>query len=370
MGWFANQLIDIIEWPSNAEDAMVYKFPRGDNEIKSGAKLIVREGQAAAFLAGGKLADVYNPGTYTLTTPNMPILSDLMGWKYGFNSPFKAEVYYVSTRTFTDRKWGTKNPIMLRDNDFGIVRLRAFGSFAIKIANAANFLRQITGASSHFSVDQIDDQLRDMVSARFADALGSSKIPALDLAGNYEQLGKYICGKIEGDFEPMGFQLVNFFVENVSLPPEVEAAIDKRASMGAIGNMNTYTQYQAANSIPAAAANPGGLAGTGASIAVGMAMGNAMQQAMQNQPAATTAAAPVAPPPLPKQASYFVAINGQQAGPFDMHQLLEKVGAGAVTRDSLIWATGMPQWIAASNVAELAQLFANVPPPLPPGAKA
>lgn len=364
MGFFKNQLIDIIEWLDNSADTMAWRFPRGDNEIKNNAKLIVRESQVAAFVAGGKLADVYSPGTYTLSTPNMPILSDLMGWKYGFSSPFKAEVYFVSSKTFTDRKWGTKNPIMLRDSDFGIVRLRAFGTFAVRIATPANFLRQISGTSGQFSLEDLDNQLRDMVSARFADALGASKIPALDLAGNYEQLGRYILPKIETDFEALGLQIVNFYVENISLPPEVEAAIDKRSSMGAIGNLAAYTQYQAANALPTAAANSGGLAGAGAGVAIGLAMGNAMQQGLQGQQ--TVAAA--GPPPLPKKASYYASIGDQQAGPFELSVIHDKITAGALTRDTLVWTTGMPQWVPAGNVTELAQLFQDVPPPLPPKA--
>jgi len=362
MGFFSNQLIDIIEWLDNTTDTMAWRFPRGDNEIKNGAKLIVRESQVAAFISGGKLGDVFQPGTYTLSTPNMPILSDIMGWKFGFVSPFKAEVYFVSTRTFTDRKWGTKNPIMLRDADFGIVRLRAFGTFAVKISNPGNFIKQISGTNGQFSLEQLDDQLRDMVSARFADALGASKIAALDLAGNYEQIGRYICPKIEADFEPFGIQIVNFLVENISLPPEVEAAIDKRSSMGAIGNLGAYTQYQAANAIPIAAANSGGMAGAGAGMAMGVAMGNSVAQSLQAQ----QTVGPAGPPPLPKKASYYVSLNGQQAGPFEVGSLHDKVTAGAITRDTLVWTTGMPQWVAANNIAELAVLFQDVPPPLPP----
>lgn len=356
-----HQLIDIIEWVDNTRDTMAWRFPRYENEIKNGAKLVVRESQAAALVSEGRLADVFQPGTYTLATRNIPVLSDLMGWKYGFESPFKAEVYFVSTRTFTDRKWGTKNPIMLRDADFGIVRLRAFGTFSIRISDPPTFLRQIAGTSSAFTLDGLDDQLREMVSARFADAAGSSKIAALDLAGNYEQLGRFVTARIESDFAAFGLSLVNLIVENISLPSEVEAAMDKRASMGAIGNMAAYTQYQTANAIPEAAANPGGLAGAAANMAMGVAMGGAMQQGLHDQ----QNVGPAGPPPLPKKASYYVALNGQQAGPFDLSVLPDKITAGTVTRDTLVWTTGMPNWVAASLVPEIAALFKDAPPPLP-----
>ena len=359
-----HQLIDIIEWLDNTPDTMAWRFPRYENEIKNGAKLVVRESQAAALVNEGKLADVYQPGTYTLATQNMPVLSDLMGWKYGFESPFKAEVYFVSTKTFTDRKFGTKNPIMLRDSDFGVVRLRAFGNFSIRVSDPATFLRQIVGTSGQFSLESLDDQLREMVSSRFADALGASKIAALDLAGNYEQLGRFICSRIESDFAPFGLQLVNLFVENISLPPEVEAAMDKRTSMGVIGNLGAYTQYQTANAIPEAAANPGGLAGAAASMAMGLGMGGAVQQGMRDQ----QTVGPAGPPPLPKKASYYLALNGQQSGPFDVASLPDKITAGAMNRDTLVWSPGMAGWSAAGSVAELAGLFKDAPPLLPPKA--
>jgi membrane protease subunit (stomatin/prohibitin family) len=355
-----HQLIDIIEWVDNTRDTMVYRFPRFENEIKNGAKLIVRESQTAAMISEGRLGDVYNPGTYTLATQNMPVLSDLMGWKYGFESPFKAEVYFLSTRTFTDRKWGTKNPIMLRDTDFGVVRLRAFGTFSIRISDPATFLRQIAGTEARFTLDELDDQLREMVSARFADALGASKIAALDLAGNYEQVGRYLLARIETDFAPFGLQIVNLFIENISLPAEVEAAMDKRTSMGVIGNLGAYTQYQTANAIPDAAANPGGLASAGANLAMGMAMGGAMQQGLKDQ----QTVGPAGPPPLPHKASYYLALNGQQAGPFDLSLLPDKITGGTMTRDTMVWTTGMPSWTAAGAVPELAALFKDVPPPL------
>ncbi len=359
-----HQLIDIIEWNDDTRDTMVWRFPRYENEIKNGAKLIVRESQVAAFVSEGQLADVFQPGTYTLETKNIPVLSTLKGWKYGFNSPFKSEVYFVSTRVFTDQKFGTKNPIMLRDAEFGMVRLRAFGNFSIRVSDGATFVKQIAGTGGRFTLDELDTQLKDMVSSRFADALGASKIPALDLAGNYDQLGQYVVSRIQTDFQPFGLTLVNLFIENISLPPEVEAAMDKRTSMGVIGNLNAYTQFQTANAIPEAAAASGGLAGSAAGMVIGMNMANQMSAGMNaNQQAANAGAG--APPPLPKQAAYFASIAGQQAGPFEISTLPAKVSAGEVTRDTLVWKQGMPQWTAAGMVPELKDLFGNVPPPLP-----
>jgi membrane protease subunit (stomatin/prohibitin family) len=317
----------------------------------------------AAFVNEGQLADVFNPGTYTLATANIPILSKLKGWKYGFDSPFKAEVYYVSTRVFTDRKFGTKNPIMLRDAEFGMVRLRAFGNFSVRISDAATFVKQIAGTGGRFTLEELDSQLRDMVSSRFADALGQSKIPALDLAGNYDQLGQYIIARIQTDFQPFGLTLVNLFVENISMPPEVEAAMDKRTSMGVIGNLQAYTQYQTAEAIPEAARNPGGLAGSAAGLAMGVNMANQVAAGMQ----AGQQVAPPGPPPLPKGVSFFAAVNGQQAGPFEQSAIADKVTAGTITKDTLVWKPGMPSWTAAGQVAELRSLFDGVPPPLPTG---
>ncbi|MGN6725637.1 MAG: SPFH domain-containing protein [Tepidisphaeraceae bacterium] len=351
------ELVDIVEWLDQDRETIVKRFERYNNQIKYGAKLIVREGQMAAFVNEGQLADVFNPGTYTLETKNIPILSTLQGWKYGFNSPFKAEVYFVSTRLFTDRKWGTKNPIMLRDPEFGPTRLRAFGTFAIRVADVPTFIRQLVGTDNRFGIDEIGDQLRDMLIARFADALGEAKIPALDLAAHQDELGKVLIDRVNADFKPMGLEVGALVVENISLPPEVEAALDKRTSMGVIGNLDQYVKYQSAEAITKAAENPGGVAGIGAGLGVGMNMANQMAGAMQ---------APVqAPPPLPGMVQFHVAIANQQQGPFDLSAMQQKITAGLVTRQSLVWKPGMPQWTPAEQVAELAPLFAAVPPPLP-----
>jgi membrane protease subunit (stomatin/prohibitin family) len=357
------QLIDIIEWTDNTPDTMVWRFWRPDNEIMNGAKLVVREGQAAALVSGGQLADVFLPGTHTLATENVPVLSKLMGWKYGFHSPFKVEVYFVSTRVFTDRKWGTKNPIMMRDADFGVVRLRAFGTYAVRAKYPPVLLRNLVGTSSRFSIDDINDQLRDLLTAKVADALGNSHVAAIDLAGHYAEMAAPICQAIDPDFAALGLELVKFVIENVSLPPEVEAAMDKRTSMGVIGDLSKYSQFQTANAIGDAARNPNGLAGTGAALGAGMAMAGQFAQATAAPAPVATAAAP---PPLPTAAAYFAAVDGKQAGPFDRSQLQAAVRDGRVSRQTLVWSQGMAAWTAAGQVTELGDLFAAVPPPLPP----
>jgi len=350
-----NELIDIIQWTDDSQDTLVWRFPRYENEIKNGAQLIVRESQVAVFVLQGQIADVFQPGTHTLVTQNLPILSTLAGWKYGFESPFKAEVYFVSTRTFTDRKWGTQNPIMMRDPEFGPVRVRAFGAFAVKVKDASTFVKNIAGTESRFTTDEIEQQLREMVISRFADALGNNKMPVLDLAGNYDKLSRWAAASIQPDFDTFGLQICNFIIDNISLPPEVEAAIDKKSSMGVIGNMQTYTQFETASAIRDAANNPGGLAGAGAGLAAGYQMAGQMGQAFANN----------APPPVPQPAGYFIVVNGAQSGPIAVSDLSAKVASGQFTPQTLVWKQGMSGWSAASSVAELSSLFAAAPPPIP-----
>ncbi len=355
------ELIDIIEWLDQDRETIVHRFQRYDNEIKNGAKLVVREGQIAAFVNEGQLADIFNPGTYTLETKNLPILATLKGWKYGFSSPFKAEVYFVSTRIFTDRKWGTKNPIMLRDPEFGPMRLRAFGTFAVRVFDVPAFLRNIVGTDHRFTVEEIGEQLRDMLVARFADALGEAKVPALDLAAHQDELGRLLVGRVNADFHPMGLEVASLVVENISLPPEVEAALDKRTSMGVIGNLDAYAKFQAAQAMEKAAENPNGMAGMGVGMGAGFAMGNQMAGAM-----AGAGAQAVTPPPIPGAAApFFVAIDGQQQGPFDVNTITLRAQSGQITRQTLVWRQGMANWTAAGDVAELKDLFNTVPPPIP-----
>jgi membrane protease subunit (stomatin/prohibitin family) len=278
-----NQFIEVIEWLDDSQNTLLYRFPVAGQEIKNGAQLIVRESQAAVFVFEGQAADVFTPGRYTIDGGNTPILSKLGAWKYGFNSPMKSEVYFVNTKQFTDLKWGTSNPIMLRDSDFGIVRLRAFGAYSLRIADPAGFIREIAGTNGHFQTEDIDGQLKRAIVTEFSDALGEMKIPALDLAAQYKELGEAIRAKINGDFGSWGLEVTKFFVENISLPPEVEAAMDKRASMGALGNVQTYAQFQAADAMRDAAQNEGGGAGLGAGLGAGFAVGGQMANAFSQQ---------------------------------------------------------------------------------------
>jgi membrane protease subunit (stomatin/prohibitin family) len=278
-----NQFIEVIEWLDNSGDTILYRFPVAGQEIKNGAQLIVRESQAAVFVFEGQAADVFGPGRYTIDGGNTPILSKLGAWKFGFNSPMKSEVYFVNTKQFTDMKWGTSNPIMLRDNDFGIVRLRAFGAYSMRVANPQTFIREVAGTNAHFQTEDIDTQLKRAIVTEFSDALGELKIPALDLAAQYKEIGEAIRAKINEDFSTYGLEVTKFYVENISLPPEVEEAMDKRASMGALGDANRYMQFQAADALRDAAQNEGGGAGLGAGLGAGFALGGQMANAFGGQ---------------------------------------------------------------------------------------
>jgi membrane protease subunit (stomatin/prohibitin family) len=278
-----NQFIEVIEWLDDSKDTMLYRFPVAGQEIKNGAQLIVRESQSAVFVHEGQVADVFGPGKYTIDGGNTPILSKLGAWKHGFNSPFKSEVYFVNTKQFTDMKWGTSNPIMLRDNDFGIVRLRAFGAYSMRVADPATFIKEVAGTNAHFDTEDIDVQLKRAIVTEFSDAIGEMKIAALDLAAQYKEIGDLIRGKINEDFKDYGLEVTKFYVENVSLPKEVEEAMDKRASMGALGDAQTYAQFQAADAMRDAAQNEGGGAGLGAGLGAGFAVGNQMVNAFGGQ---------------------------------------------------------------------------------------
>jgi membrane protease subunit (stomatin/prohibitin family) len=364
------EFIDIIEWLDNSNDTIAYRFERFQNEIKMGAKLTVRPGQKAVFVNEGQVADVFDPGMYQLSTQNLPVLSTLQGWKYGFNSPFKAEVYFFNTRIFTNLKWGTANPIMMRDAEMGPVRLRAFGSYNIRVVNPRQMLEELVGTDGLFQVDEVNDQIRNMIMTSFANNLGASQIPLLDLAARYGELGETIRNSMVADVQRFGIDLTQLLIENISLPPEVEEALDKRASMGILGNMQQYAQFQAANAIEASANNPNGGGSPGLDFGVGIAMGQQMMNAFGNQmqqPQSTmqsTTQAPTqsttqAPPPPPTAIQWHISRNGQNFGPFPAQQLIQN----GLTRETFVWRSGMAGWIAASEVPEMVSILGSVPPP-------
>ncbi len=294
-----NQFIEVIEWLDESKDTLLYRFPVAGQEIKNGAQLIVRESQAAVFVFEGQVADVFTPGRYDVEGGNTPILSKLGAWKYGFNSPIKSEVYFVNTKQFTDMKWGTSNPIMLRDQDFGIVRLRAFGAYSLRVADPSEFIKQVAGTNAHFQTEDIDGQLKRAIVTEFSDAIGELKIPALDLAAQYKEMGEAIRAKINEDFRAYGLEVTKFYVENISLPPEVEAAMDKRASMGALGDAQNYMQFQAADALRDAAQNEGGGAGLGAGLGAGFAVGGQMANAFGAGPQSGSGGGAAATVPCP-----------------------------------------------------------------------
>lgn len=290
--------IEVIEWVDDSQDTIVYRFPVQDKEIKMGAKLTVRESQTAVFINEGKVADTFGPGLYTLSTQNLPVLTTLRSWAYGFHSPFKAEVYFINTRQFTEQKWGTENPIMLRDAEFGMLRLRAFGIYSFRVGDPLKFLQQVSGTNGYFDVESIAGQLKRAIVSGLTDLLGELKIPALDLASKYDEIGQSAALKLNVNFEALGLELVSFFVENISLPQEVEQMLDKRTEMGVLGNIQQYAQFQAADSIKDLAKNPGGIASVGMGLGAGAAMGATLFQTFSQQlpPAQPAQPAPQQPP--------------------------------------------------------------------------
>ena len=280
-----SQLIDVIEWKDDTRDTMVYRFPMGDKEIMNNAKLTVRESQVAIFVNEGQLADVFRPGLYPLNTENLPILTKLKSWKYGFDSPFKSEVYFINTKQFTDQKWGTSNPIMMRDADFGMIRIRAYGIYTFRVGDAVKFMKEVFGTNALFTVDGINNQLRKTIVSSMTDAIGEAKIPALDIASQYDELGELVRAKMMERFgDKFGLEIPELVIENISLPEEVEKAIDQRSALGTFngvnqGTMNTYTQFQAANAIKDAAKNEG-MGGAAVSMGAGMGFGQVIAGSM------------------------------------------------------------------------------------------
>lgn len=362
------EFVDIIEWIDDTRHTLVWRFPRYQNEIKNGAQLIVRPGQVAVFVHRGQLADAFEPGNYSLTTDNLPILSTIMGWKYGFNSPFRSEVYFVSTRQITDLKWGTPNPIMFRDADFGPIRLRAFGTYSLRAIDPKALLKELVGTDGVVEADEVSELIRSLIQTAFAEYLGQAKIAALDISSNYQQLSdglrKLVCERIDDEY---GLEIPQLSILNVSLPEEVEKALDTRSSMGVLGDMGRYQQYQFATSLPLAAANPGGgPAAAGMGLGMGMAMAGQMANAMQQAHVPPTAMPVGSVPPPPPVAQWHVAVNGKTMGPFSSPQLAQGAATGEINPATLVWTNGQNGWLPAGQLPALAGLFASVPPPPPP----
>ena len=363
-----NEFIQVIEWLDDSSNTLVYRFPVHDQEIKMGAQLTVRENQVAIFVNEGQVADVFKPGRYELSTQNMPIMTTLRSWKYGFDSPFKAEVYFFNTRLFTDLKWGTQNPVMMRDADFGMIRIRAFGTYAMRIADAKEFFKTVVGTQGLTTTEDILVQLRSTIVSNLSDIIAESKIAALDLASSYRELSTLAQKELAPSFAAFGLELARFNIDNISLPEEVEAAIDQRTKLGVLGDrMGQYTQMQAAESIKVAAANPGGIAGAGVGLGAGVAMGQAMSGAFGQQQAA-------APPPPPGGGSsnaprWSIAIDGKTYGPYTDDGLKAMVQSGQVSSSTQAWRPGASGWAPLDSYSELGLGGSAMPPPPPPPPK-
>jgi len=380
MNIFKGQFIDIVQWEEETPGVLVHRFERHNNEIKNNAKLIVRPGQMAVFVNEGQIADHFEPGTYVLSTANVPILTSLLSLPTNFESWHKAEVYFVKTTEQLDIKWGTPQPVMMRDMDFGVVRLRANGNYSYRIGTTNGLLERFVGSRDEFTADELQGQISAKVVSEFSDSLGELKIPALDLAASYNEIGDRVKLNLNKVVEQLGLEVMSFTVTNITLPDAVNEAMDRRGSIGIMGGMNQYMQAQAADAMRDAANNTGN-AGTMMGMMIGGQLGGLnqgmMNQGMMNQQPQyqqqyqqpvppPQQQAPQMPPPPPPMPSYYVAINGGQQGPFNMQQLQGMVSNGTLTPGTFVWTAGMASWQAASTVAALGVLFGAVPPPPPP----
>ncbi|PVW15267.1 SPFH domain-containing protein [Marixanthomonas spongiae] len=366
----SHEFIDIVEWLDYTDDTICHRFERYQNEIKNNAKLIVREGQTAVFINEGKLADVFEPGTYTLNTKNLPILTTLKGWKYGFDSPFKAEVYFVNTHLFTDEKWGTKNPITLNDERFGLVEIRAFGTYAFRINNPGKFIVDIVGTDNNFTNFEINEHLKSLIATRFTDTVGEANLPIELYAANTTELSETCKDVMKPEFDSVGIGLEKFFIENVSMPEDLKKEIFEYSRIDKL-DLDKLTKFKTAKAIEAAAANEGGTAGAGMGMGMGFVLAQQMggmmnpqmggqQQAQPQQQAGST------PPPMPQAVTYYYASNGQQKGPVGFEQLRALFANRTVNKDTLVWKQGMQNWTPLQEVEELkAFLGGNTPPPIP-----
>jgi membrane protease subunit (stomatin/prohibitin family) len=370
------EFVDIIEWLDDTNTTLAWRFPRYDNEIKNGAELIVREGQRAMFVYRGQLADQFNPGHYTLTSENMPILGTLQGWKYGFNSPFRSEVYYVNTRPYTDLRWGTPQPVTVRDPDFKMVQVRANGTTVVRVTDPTAFLRQVIGTESKVDMEQITELIRRNIALAFNDMVMGSGLGAIDLQGRQVELSDRLREFVAQRVQAFGLG-IDAVTMTISLPEEIQQAMTRGVARGLeessflnnVGDLDRYAQGRRADAMLAAAQNEGGgAAGSAIQAGLGVALGSQMASAAQGgyaQPQQPQHFAPQgAPPPLPAQQLFHFEQAGQPAGPYPINALRQFVASGQLTRDTVVWTEGMANWAPASTVPALQPLF-SAPPPLP-----
>jgi len=384
MSKIKNEFVDIIEWIDDSRSTLAWRFPRYQNEIKNGAQLIVREGQKAIFVYRGAMADQFDPGHYELKSENLPILSTLQGWKYGFDSPFRSEVYFINTRPVTSLRWGTPTPVTVRDPDFKMVQVRANGLCVVKIADPEIFMKEVIGTDSAVDVEEISELLRRVISLAFSDMVLATKLGVIDLQGRQvelsDKLREFVQERVDDEY---GLEIPEITM-NISLPDEITAAMTRGVARGVeeggfldnVGSMDRYQQAKAAEAMVAAAGNPGGGAATaGLGLGLGVAMGGQMANMMGGAfaPAAGAAAAPAAapaaaaPPPLPGQVQYHVDAGGQPGGPYNLAQMQAGIAGGQIVGSTLVWCQGMAGWEPAQSVPAL-QVFFSSPPPLPPSA--
>ncbi len=314
MSFFSKQFIDVIHWTEPGEGVLAYRYPMEDMEIQNGGQLTVRDSQAAIFVNEGQIADVFGPGLYTLTTQTLPILTYLRNWDKAFKSPFKSDVYFFSTRLQTDQKWGTATPITIRDREFGAVRIRAYGIYTYRVADPKIFYQKVSGTVETYRVHDLEGQLRDTIVGRMSAAFANSAVSFLDMTASQLQLGQTMLDALKPVFGDLGLEIATFVVENISLPDELQKMLDQRISMNMIGDMNRYTQFQVAQSMPIAAANEGGGAGLGVGLGAGLSMGQQMMNSFQQPPQQPPAAPPAAPAPSAPPAPGAGPTSGGAAG--------------------------------------------------------
>ena len=370
------ELIDVVEWLDNSQNIILHRFDRrNDGAIKNGAQLTVRESQVAVFVNEGEIGDIFTPGRYELTTNNLPILTKLKSWKYGFDSPFKCEVYFINTKVFTAQKWGTPANFYVRDQDFGRVTIRAFGTYSMQVTDATKFIQKLSGTNGEYTTNDIADELRSIIVTNLVSTIGESGKSLLDFAAEQSKMSKVVEQRINSESD-YGITFTKFLISSITLPEELQKKLDEGTGMNMLGDMNKYQQMSMADAMKAAASNPGN-GGGGQGMMEMMMMNNMMQnqqmqqqmmqqQMMQNQGYGQAGYGQAAPPPPPPMSQYYVAVNGQQQGPFPLQTLQQMAAQGQFTPSTQVWKQGMATWAAASTVAELSQVFGAVPPPPPP----